>query len=375
MEGALEVVLDALECKTPARIPSLCLGADWDFMERYIAEIGFTFEEFQQFKKDGLPWLCPAIIPLSVKLGVDLTWIPISGPLTWLDHLNLPAESNGGLFKVVTRFSTYQPPVGCEKHLIPHWWWLKEGLTTKEAIEEHIKKDLKYSPKSFKKYKKLIETCEKKYNLVLSIGLTGPWEFLHFGIGFSNIAKFWRKDRKFLHEVNDYFCNIALDGMKNLVKIAQPKVVMIGDDYGFNSGLQMSLEMWRSLVKPTLSEHVGIIHEAGAKCLLHSCGNIEVLFDELVEIGLDGVESLKPFNNDLPQIKKKYGDKIALLGTIDDTNLLKHGTPEEVKSSVKKSIDSLGPHGYIPGATNFLLDQTVQNILAMHEAINEYKIR
>ncbi|MHA1688970.1 MAG: uroporphyrinogen decarboxylase family protein [Promethearchaeota archaeon] len=209
---------------------------------------------------------------------------------------------------------------------------------------------------------------------MLSIGLTGPWEFLHFGIGFSNIAKFWKKDRKFLHEINDHFCNIALDGMKKLVKIAQPKVVMIGDDYGFNHRLQMSLEMWRSLVKPTLSEHVEIVHKSGVKCVLHSCGNVEVLFDEFVEIGLDGVESLKPFNNDLPRIKKKCGDKIALLGTIDDTNLLNHATPAEIKSSLKKSIDSLGPHGYVPGATNFLLDQCVQNILAMFETINEYKI-
>ncbi|MHA1688612.1 MAG: hypothetical protein ACTSUN_04645 [Promethearchaeota archaeon] len=104
-----------------------------------------------------MPWLCPSVIPLSVKLGIDLTWIPVSGPLTWLDHLNLPAQTDGGLFKIVTRLLTYQPPAGREKHPIPHWWWLKEGLTTKEAMKYHMKKDLKYSSKSFKKYKKLIE--------------------------------------------------------------------------------------------------------------------------------------------------------------------------------------------------------------------------
>ncbi len=374
MKGALEVVWDALECKTPSRMPSFCLGADWDFMERYYAEVGFTYEEFQEYKKDKLPWLCPTLIPLSVKLGADLAWVTISGPLVWLDHLNLPAQTDGGLFKIVTRISPYKQPKGREKHPIPHWWWIKEGLTSKQVIRDYMKRDLKISKKSFAKYKEIIETCERKYNLVLSIGLTGPWEFLHFGVGFGNIAKLWRKDRAFLHEINDYFCEIALDGMKKLVKEAQPKVVMIGDDYGFNQGLQMSVEMWKDLVKPTLAEHVNIVHDSGAKCLLHSCGNIGDLFPEFIDVGLDGVESLKPFNNDLVSIKKKYGDKIALIGTIDDTNLLKNATPQEVKLSVKKSIDELGPHGYIPGATNFLLDQPVDNILAMFEAINEYKI-
>ena len=209
---------------------------------------------------------------------------------------------------------------------------------------------------------------------MVSVGITGPWENLHFGIGFGNIAKFWRKDRKFLREINKFYCDFALDGMRKLVQYAKPKVVMVGDDYGYNSGLQMSLEMWRELVKPTLAKHVEIVHKRGAKFMLHSCGNIGELFEDFVEIGIDGVESLKPFNNDLPALKQKYGNDIALIGTIDDSKLLKYADPSEVKKSVRNSIDNLGPNGYIPGATNFLLDQPPKNILAMFEAIRDYAI-
>ncbi|MFO7796943.1 MAG: hypothetical protein ACQERB_15845 [Promethearchaeati archaeon] len=109
MEDSLEVLLDALNCKTPSRIPSFCLGADWDFMERFYAEYGFTYEEFNQFKEDKLPWLCPVNIPLSIKLGIDLTWITIGGPVIWLDHSNKPAQMHGGLFKIATRTSSYHP--------------------------------------------------------------------------------------------------------------------------------------------------------------------------------------------------------------------------------------------------------------------------
>ena len=73
-------------------------------------------------------------------------------------------------------------------------------------------------------------------------------------------------------------------------------------------------------------------------------------------------------------IKSKFGDKIALLGTIDDSNLLKFSTPSEIKKSVTKSIKELGPGGYVPGATNTLLDQPVENVIAMYDAIREYKL-
>ncbi|MCP4762508.1 MAG: hypothetical protein GY870_12070 [archaeon] len=371
---ALEVVYDALECKTPKRVPTLCLGADWDFMERYYAEVGLSYEEFKQYKKDKIPMLCPLNIVVSIKLGVDLAWTINGGSFLWLDEHSEPAQMHGGRFKVATRVSTYEQPEGRTKRPIPHLWWMKEGLDNKESIKNYMNLKIQYSENEFRGTGKLIETCEKKYNLVTAAGITGPWENLHFGIGFGQISKLWRKDRDFLHEINNYYCDFALDGMNKLVNIAKPTVVMVGDDYGYNQGLQMSLQMWRELVKPTLAEHVKIVHDSGAKFIIHSCGNIEELFKDFIEIDIDAVESLKPFSNDLVGMKKKYGKDIALIGAIDDTNMLKYSTPGEVKASVTQSIKDLGPGGFIPGATNYLLDQPVENVHAMYEAIRNYKI-
>jgi len=369
-----ENIKDALECKTPKKIPTFCLGADWDFMERFIAEVGFTYDEFKELKNDKIPFICPTHVAVSIKMGVDLAWTTSLGQIIWLDDLGEPAQLNGGRFKVVTRMTTYEPPEGHPKRQAPHFWYLKEGLTTKRAIQDYMEKRIIYRKFESKGYRKLKEICEKKYNLILACGMTGPWELLVMGCGFANVAKFWRKDRKFLHEIGDFHSEFALKATERLMKYGKPKVCMIGDDHGYNQGLQMSLEMWREIVKPTLQEHVNIIHDYGAKALLHSCGNIGELFGDLIEIGFDGVESLKPKNNDLVGLKQKYGDKIALLGTIDDSDMLKYSTPAEVKKSVTQSIKDLGPGGYIPGATNFLLDQPVKNIQAMFEAIREYKI-
>lgn len=371
MSDVLEIVLDALSCKLPARVPSLCLGSNYDFMEQYYAEIGLTYEEFKEFKK----YQIPMATAICIKLGIDLSWANAGGSLAWLDSYNEPAAMHGGRFKFVTRMTPYKPPKDHIKRPIPHVWYVGPGLQTKEDIKNHMKQKMEYTIDSMRRLKNLINTCENRYNLVISVGFPGPWENLHLGIGYANAAKFWHKDRKFLHSINNFISDYLVKGMENLVKISKPKVIMCGDDYGVNEGLRMSIEMWRELVKPTLSQLVTIAHDSDVKFILHSCGNIRLLFRDFVEMEIDAVQSLKPTVNDLVLIKQRYGEKIALAGTIDDTHMLKNASPEEVKVSVTQSIKDLGPGGYIPGPTNFLLDQPPQNIIAMIETINNFKIK
>ena len=159
--------------------------------------------------------------------------------------------------------------------------------------------------------------------------------------------------------------------MKMIMK-TNPEVVMCGDDYGYNMGLQMPADHWRKFIKPILANYVKMAHDGGAKFILHSCGDLHEIFPDFVEIGIDGVESLKPKNNDLSMYREKYPE-ITLVGTIDDSEMLVYESPESVRNSVKKSIQTLGKKGgYIPGPTNFLLDQPPENIVALYKAIQEF---
>jgi uroporphyrinogen decarboxylase len=147
---------------------------------------------------------------------------------------------------------------------------------------------------------------------------------------------------------------------------------MCGDDYGYNKGLQINVKNWRKFIKPKLANYVKIAHDGGAKFILHSCGGIGEIFPDFVEIGIDGVESLKPISNDLAMYREKYPE-ITLVGTIDDSEMLVHESPENVKKSVKESIKLLGKKGgYIPGPTNFLLDQPPENIVALYKSVKEF---
>jgi hypothetical protein len=373
-----ELINDALECKTPARIPSICIGADFGFMERlYHSPNTFSYEEYKEIKKKGIAWL-PFYVPASIKLGVNICWQMTSNwNVVWLDKYEEPGILSSGRFKAATRMSDFEPPEGVPKRPIPHYWHLKgcfETSTPKEEIRKWIEKEYAIRKFDQRLYSKVRRNCEKYYNLVVAGGTNCMWEPLSLGLGIALITKLWRKDRAFLHEIREFFHEMYTNTLEKHVKYGKPKVVMVGDDYGYNKGLLMDINLWREIVKPTLAEEVKIAHDADVKFILHSCGKIDSLFKDFVEIGIDGVESLKPFSNDLPMLKSKYGDKIALLGTIDDSNLLKFSTPSEIKKSVNKSIKDLGPGGYIPGATNTLLDQPVENVFAMYDAIRDYKI-
>jgi uroporphyrinogen decarboxylase len=152
----------------------------------------------------------------------------------------------------------------------------------------------------------------------------------------------------------------------------KPDVVMCGDDYGYNSGLQLPAKDWRKFIKPKLANYVQIAHDGGAKFILHSCGDIREIFPDFVEIGIDGVESLQPKNNDLKMYREKYPE-ITLVGTIDDSEMLKYQLPAFIRNAVKENIKALGKKGgYIPGPTNFLLDQPPENIVSLYKAIQEF---
>ena len=375
--SALERILTVLEGKIPDRVPSFCLGGDFDFIEKFMnSPYALTDEDINQLDKDKVSYSPPfmhaiiakfsppEILPGGLDAKIDLCWrttgmgLPIK-----LETIDDFVINSGGYFKVVVRDEG-----------IPHWWYAGPALLKKENIEEYWSKanDLRPPQDSVRNFARNRRNMLKKYDIVLSQGQPGPFENCVFGIGLANFARFARKDPSFLQQHMEFQWETFEEPMMKMIMKTKPEVVMCGDDYGYNSGLQMNVRSWRKFIKPILARYVQMAHDGDAKFILHSCGDLHEIFPDFVEIGLDGVESLKPKNNDLKMYREKYPE-ITLVGTIDDSEMLKYETPEFVRNSVKESIETLGKKGgYIPGPTNFLLDQPAENIVACYKAIQEF---
>ena len=107
----------------------------------------------------------------------------------------------------------------------------------------------------------------------------------------------------------------------------------IMDDWGSQRSLLISPAMWRTYFKPMYRDYVQIAHAAGKKFFMHSDGHILAIYPDLIEIGVDalnsqlfcmGVEALAPF-----------AGKITFWGEIDRQRLLAFDTPEDVEAAVR----------------------------------------
>ena len=100
------------------------------------------------------------------------------------------------------------------------------------------------------------------------------------------------------------------------------------DDLGYKGAQFMSLRMYRELLKPVQKRACDWAHAKGVKVYLHSCGNVNPLIPEFIEIGIDALNPLEvKAGMDPIAIKKTYGDRLVLAGGInavlwDDTEAI-----------------------------------------------------
>lgn len=155
-------------------------------------------------------------------------------------------------------------------------------------------------------------------------------------------------------------------------------IICIGDDLGTERSLMISPRMYRRLLKPLHADFIAFIKSrTKAKVFFHTDGDVFDLIDDLVEIG---VEVLNPIQtsagkmSNLAELKKRYGMNLAFCGAIDTQRILPFGSPDEVRTEVRRVIDLLGRDGgYLLGAVHTIMSEVpAANIIAMVEAVQEF---
>lgn len=156
-------------------------------------------------------------------------------------------------------------------------------------------------------------------------------------------------------------------------------VLRFGDDLGMDRGPLMSPDTYRQLFKPRHAALNAYVHEhSPMRTFLHSCGSIHRLLPDLIEAGYDIINPVQITAKDMEpeRLKREFGADITFWGGGCDTrHVLPGGTPAEVKDHVRRNIETFAPGGGFVFATahNMLPDIPPQNIVAMFEAIDEYR--
>lgn len=131
-------------------------------------------------------------------------------------------------------------------------------------------------------------------------------------------------------------------------------IIWYGDDWGTQDNLFMPPDSWREIIKPATQRIYDCLKARNIIINQHSCGKIDAIFGDMVEMGVDVWNPCQPCN-DLAGLKKAFGGRIAFAGGIDSQFVLdREGvTPEEVRSEVRKRVDQLAAGGgYIAGPSH-----------------------
>lgn len=127
---------------------------------------------------------------------------------------------------------------------------------------------------------------------------------------------------------------------------AQPDFVLLG---GSGSITLQSPELFRELSLPTIKEITKMAKDAGLPTMLHSCGKERALVEMVaLETDLDCVNPLEvpPMGDcDLAEIKRTFGDKIALMGNLHTTDVMLRGSAEDVEKAAIKAIEDAASGG------------------------------
>lgn len=154
-------------------------------------------------------------------------------------------------------------------------------------------------------------------------------------------------------------------------------IVFLGDDIGMQHGKMMSLELYRTWLKPRLKKVIDEVKNIKPDTLIfyHSCGMATEFIPDLIECGVDVLDPIQSECMDFEKIYEQYGKQIAFHGTIGTQTVMPFGTPEEVKACVKRNLDiAKGGKGLFAAPTHLLEPEVPwENIMAYIEACKEYK--
>jgi uroporphyrinogen decarboxylase len=126
-------------------------------------------------------------------------------------------------------------------------------------------------------------------------------------------------------------------------------VLALDDDVGMPRTMMISPASWREFFRPRL---VGIIEAARAvkpdiRVLYHSDGHIEPILDDLVDIGVAAINPVQPEHMDAARIRRRYGPRLALWGTVGRQTTFAFASPEQIRVEVAERVATLGRRGLV----------------------------
>ncbi len=202
----------------------------------------------------------------------------------------------------------------------------------------------------------------------VTVGLpSGILENLSGLMGYEPLCYALAEDPDLVQAVANQIGEAELGLYRVLCDFEHVGALWINDDLGFKTQTMIAPADLRRFVFPWHKRLVDYAHAHGKPVLLHACGNLKEVMQELVEdVGIDAKHSFEDVIQPVAEFKRQYGARVAALGGID-MDMLARATEAELRRYTRQVIEDCAPGGgWALGSGNTVANYVpVQNFLAM----------
>ncbi len=312
---------------------------------REIVKRCITFNNPERMPRDlwVLPWMETNHPEMLQKVRdtypSDIAWLPGNSNFSWVSSVyNVSPKLKGNPYKV----GEYIDEWGCVFNNV------HDGIIgeVKNPIIEDLADIDKFQapydvlPKDYDKAREFVNKfCASSDKFVFGSCCPRPWERIQFILGTENamidVMLYEEEFKKLLKIIHDFY-------VKELEFWASTDVdvLMFMDDWGSQNQLLMRPEMWSDIFKPLYKEYCDIANSHGKHIFMHSDGYIIDIYKDLIEIGVDAVNS-QLFCMDMEQVAKEAKGKITFWGEIDRQHVLVSNDLQKGRDAVRKVAKSL----------------------------------
>lgn len=201
----------------------------------------------------------------------------------------------------------------------------------------------------------------------------GVFGFLFIALGLENLSYAIYEEPELLREIIQ-----AADGFWTELGLRLIETgctgLYVANDMGMNGATLIAPDQLREFFFPSFRKQVETWKKTGAKVLLHSCGNISAIAEDLADMGIDGLNNIQVrAGMDLADIKARIGDRVTLVGNVDATGIMCQPDQSKIAAAIQAVIDTAGADGGLILATDHSFHEGIptENVLYFLEKAKE----
>ncbi len=191
--------------------------------------------------------------------------------------------------------------------------------------------------------------------------------------GMANLAMDFLEHPQFVHALLQRIADYNICQVRRALQY-DIDAVYFGDDWGQQRGLQMGPRLWREFLLPALQRMYGEVREAGKFVMIHSCGDVDELFDDLIDAGVNCFNPFQPEVMDIWSLLPSYRGRLAFHGGLSTQRTLPFGSVDEVRAETRRLLALGSDGGYIfAPAHDVEGDVPLENMLAAIELVQQQR--